>query len=338
MTSATGEAVVCLPAGDYGSLTLSGAHEATVTIEPLPGSLASIDGVTVAAGASNITIHDFAISGGLSIREGASHIAVDHNDINGEGPGGNGEGVEAFSVNCAAPNAPKYEGCTSTPPVTYITITGNRIHGFGQGSTEDAIHLNNWHHLRVSANDIYDLHELGNHTDALQSVWGGSDLTFDHNYEHDNQAQGFFIKDGDVSQVTVADNLFLRNNDDGLQEYNIQVFDTTELTLTHNTSWAGAADLARAEGASFPLTATLQRNLEEVFNVANESGPAYKLTEDYDIFRESPWTFSPGPHTAIVENPEFADPAHDDYRLKSNPNGVGVDWAPSEYVYGPTGN
>jgi hypothetical protein len=338
MAAASGEAVVCLPAGNFSSLTLSGAHAANVTIEPHPGSVASLAGVTVAAGSSNITIHNFAISGGVSIREGASHITVDHNDINGQGPGGDGEGVETLSVNCLAPNAPKYEGCTTTLPVTYITISGNRIHNFGQSGTEDAIHLNNWQHVRVSANDIYGLHELGNHTDALQSVWGGSDLSFDHNYEHDNQSQGFFIKDGDVSQVKVADNLFLRNNNAGLQEYNIQVFNTTALTLIRNTSWASASDLARAEGASFPLTATLERNLEEVFNVAHESGPAYQLAEDYDIFREAPWTFTPGPHTTIVKSPEFTDPAHDDYRLKSNPNAIGVDWAPSEYVYGPTGN
>ena len=27
--------------------------------------------------------------------------------------------------------------------------------------------------------------------------------------------------------------------------------------------------------------------------------------------------------------------ANDDYRLKSNPHGIGIDWAPSEQQYGP---
>jgi hypothetical protein len=332
-----GEAVVCLPAGDYSSLMLSGAHTANVTIEPNPGSLALLAGVTVAAQASNITIHDFSIGGGVSIGAGASHITVDHNDIDGEGPGGDGEGVETLSVNCSAANAPKYTGCTSTPPITYLTISNNRIHGYGHGS-EDAIHLNNWHHVRVTANDFYNLEETENHTDALQSVWGGSDLVFDHNYEHDNQSQGFFIKDGDVSQVNVTDNLFLRNNNGGLEENNIQVFNTAEFTMTHNTSWAGQGDLVRAENSSLPLDATVEHNLGEVFSDLHESGPEYHLTEDYNIFREPPWTFTLGAHSAIVKDPEFTGPASDDYRLKSNPSGIGVDWAPSEFIYGPTGN
>jgi Right handed beta helix region len=338
VTAATAATVVCLPAGAYGHLTLSGTHAGNVTVEPVPGAGASIAGVSVAEGAANITIHNFSIGGGVSIGAGASHITVDHNDIDGELPGGDGEGVETVSVNCSAPNAPVYEGCVSEPPCTYITISANRIHGFGQGTTEDAIHLNNWQHVRVIANDLYALEEHGNHTDALQSVWGGSDLVFERNYEHDNQSQGFFISDGDVSEVKVADNLFLRNNNLGLEENNIQIFNTAPFTMTNNTVWDHQGDLLRAEASSLPLSATVERNVEEVFNVFAEGGPEYKLTEDYDIFHDPPWTFEPGPHTTIVEAPEFVDPATDDYRLKANPNDIGVNWAPAEYVYGPTGN
>jgi hypothetical protein len=340
VTSAGAETVVCLGAGAYGHLTLSGAHAGNVTVEPTPGASASLAGVSVGTEASDITIHNFAIGGGVSIGVGASHITVDHNDIGGEGAGGDGEGVETLGVNCSAPNAPVYEGCVSTPPATYIAIVGNRIHGFGQGETEDAIHLNNWQHVTVAENDLYDLEEHGNHTDALQSVWGGRGLVFERNYEHDNQSQGFFIKDGDASEVTVADNLFLRNDNLGGEENNIQVFDTTDFTMSNNTVWDGQGDLLRAEEAAEPLTATVERNVEEVFNVFHEgaTGPAYELTEDYDIFREAPWTFEIGLHSKTVPDPEFEDPAADDYRLKSNPNDIGVNWSPSEYVYGPTGN
>jgi Right handed beta helix region len=335
--SAEGAAVICLPAGTYGPLALSGAHIDNVTIEPKPGEDASLEGLTVAAGASNITIHNFSIGGGVSIGEGASHITIDHNDINGEAPGGIGEGVETLGVNCSSPNAPVYEGCASTPPATYITISSNRIHGYGNVS-EDAIHLNNYHHVRVIGNDIYDIEEHGNHSDALQSVWGGSDLLFERNYEHDNQSQGFFIKDGDVAQVKVADNLFLRNDNEGLQEINVQVYNTADFTMTNNTAWGHQGDLIIANNSSQPLSATVQRNVEEIFGVLQEGGPEYALSEDYDIFATAPWTFTPGPHTAIAEHPEFANPAYDDYRLKSNPEGIGVDWSPSEYVYGPTGS
>jgi hypothetical protein len=343
VASAKTQTLVCLPAGSYGHLTLSGAHEGMVTIEPKPGADASLAGVSVAEGASNVTIHNFSIGGGVSIGVGASHITVDHNDINGELPGGDGEGVETLGVNCSAPNAPVYPGCVSTPPTTYIAITANRIHGYGQGATEDAIHLDNWQHVQVIANDIYNIEEHGSHTDALQSVWGGSDIVFERNYEHDNQCQGFFINDGDVSQVAVNDNLFLRNDNESTpiepkEEDNVQVFNTAAFTMSGNTAWDGQGDVLRASGSSEPLTAGVQRNVEEVFNVFAEGGPEYVLSEDYDIFGEAPWTFAPGLHTTIVKEPEFADPASDDYRLKSNPNGIGVNWAPAEYLYGPTGS
>ena len=341
-SSAPTGGAICLSPGDYGPLALAGRHAGTVTVEPVPGTVASVQGVTVAAGASHIEIHDLDISGGVTLQAGDSHIAVDHDDIDGEGPGGQGEGVQDISVNCTAPNAPTYTGCTTTPPDTYIAIAGDQIHGYGQGQTEDAIHLNNWEHVTITANDIYNLEEHGNHTDAMQSVFGGHHMLFERNYEHDNQSQGFFIKDGDVSDVTVNDNLFLRNNNEPSLypggEYNIQVFNTTELTITHNTVWDGQDDILRAEGAAEALTAQVNHNVEQTLDVLNEGGPAYALSENYDVFAEEPWTFTMGAHSKVQSNPGFVDPATEDYELASNPEGIGVNWQPAEYVYGPTGD
>jgi len=342
VTSATTGSAICLTAGSYGHLTLSGTHTGNVTVEPVPGSSASLEGATVASNSSYITIHNFDIGGGVNLDAGDSHITVDHNNINGQEPGGVGEGVEDLTVNCSAPNAPYYSGCTSTAPDTYITINGNQIHGYGMGGTEDAIHLNNWEHVTITANDIYNLEEHGNHTDAMQSVFGGHHMTFERNFEHDNQSQGFFIKDGDASEVTVNDNLFLRNdNEPSLYpggEFNIQVFDTTGFTMTDNTVWDGQEDIIRAEGAAEALTANVNHNVEANFDVLHEGGPAYTLTEDYDIFKEEPWTFKMGSHSKVESNPGFVDTATEDYELAANPNDIGVNWQPSEYVYGPTGD
>ena len=308
----------------------------------MPGASTSLEGVSVEANSSYIEIHDFDISGGVNLAAGDSHITVDHNDIDGEGPGGDGEGVQDVTVDCAAPNAPSYSGCTSSAPDTYLTIDGNEIHGYGQGETEDAIHLNNWEHVTIAANDIYGLEEHGNHTDAVQSVFGGHYMTFERNYEHDNQAQGFFIKDGDASNVAIRDNLFVRNDNElSLYpggEYNIQVFDTTALTITNNTVWDGQADIIRADGAAGALTATLSHNVERTFNVLHEGGPGYTLHSAYDIFGEAPWTIRLGPHSRVLRRPPFADPATEDYRLRHNRHHIGVDWQPSEYRYGPTGD
>jgi hypothetical protein len=297
----------------------------------VPGTAVKLGEVKVAANATNLTIHNFTIEG-VNLAPGASNIAIDHNDISG-----GGEGVVNSSVNCSSPNSPTYSGCTSTAPNNHITISGNKIHGYGEGGGEDAIHLSNWQNVVISANELYGLEEHGNHTDAFQSVFGGSGLTFDHNYEHDNQSQGFFIKDGDASNVTVSDNLFLRNDNLGEGENNIQVFNTTGFVMTKNTVWDGQGDLIRAEDGAEPLTATVNHNVEQVFNSIHEGGPAYTLNENYDVFKEAPWTIATGALSTVLANPKFVDPAADDYRLSPNPNGAGVDWAPSEYTYGPTG-
>jgi Right handed beta helix region len=328
--SAAAGSAICLTPGSYGQLELSGSHAGNVTVESVPGTAVSLAGVKIAAGASNLTIHNFSTQG-INLAPGASNITIDHNDISG-----GGEGVVNSSVNCSSPNAPTYSGCTSTAPNSYITINGNRIHGYGEGEGEDAIHLSNWEHIDISANEIYGLEERGNHTDAFQSVFGGSNLVFDHNYEHDNQSQGFFIKDGDASNVSVSDNLFLRNDNLKLPENNVQVFNTTGFAMTNNTAWDGQGDLVRAENSAQALTATVNHNVEQLFSVLHESGPAYSLTEDYDIFKEAP-LFKKGPHSTVVAKPAFVNPAGDDYRLASNPNNIGVDWTPSEYIYGPTG-
>ncbi len=342
LSSATAGSAICVSAGSYGHLEVSGGHSGNVTLEPAPGATASIEGVDVAAGASYITIHNFDISGGVNLAAGDSHITVDHDDIDGEGPGGKGEGVQDVTVNCGAPNAPTYSGCSSTPPDTYIAIVGNKIHGYGVGSTEDAIHLNNWEHVTIAANDIYNLEEHGNHTDALQSVFGGHYMTFAYNYEHDNQAQGFFINDGDAGGVTLTENLFLRNdNEPALYpggEYNVQVFNTTGFTMTNNTVWDGQDDILRANGAAAALTANVNHNVERTFNVLHESGPAYSLRESSNVYAEAPWTIKLGPHSRVLRRPPFADPAAGDYQLRRNRHHIGVDWRPSEYVYGPTGD
>jgi hypothetical protein len=342
-SAAAAGSAICLTAGSYGHLSVSGKHSGNVTIEPVPGASVSLEGASVASNSSYITIHDFSIGGGVNMGYGDSHITIDHNDINGQAPGAGGEGVEGLTVNCSAPNAPSYSGCTTTAPDSYITINGNQIHGYGMGGTEDAIHLNNWEHITITANDIYNLEEHGNHTDAMQSVFGGHYMTFAYNYEHDNQAQGFFIKDGDASEVTVNENLFVRNNNEPELypggEYNIQVFNTTGFTAANNTVWDGQDDILRAEGAAEALTANFNHNVEQDLAVLHEGGgPAYTLTEDYDIFKEAPWTFTKGAHSKVEAKPDFVNPAGEDYELASNPNDIGVSWQPSEYVYGPTGD
>ena len=95
---------------------------------------------------------------------------------------------------------------------------GNEIHETDSSGEGDALRFDGWSNITVKENDIYNIRECaGNtcHTDTLQSYQAGiatSGLTLERNYIHDcNAAQGFpFLKDGDISNVTITDNLAVR--------------------------------------------------------------------------------------------------------------------------------
>ena len=357
VSSAADGSTVCFAAGTYGTLNLSrsGAHNAAVTLEPIPSADPNGAGkVTLGAvnlNGSYITVSNFYISGGVSLGAGgASHLTIDHNEITG-----GGEGISGGGVDCQAPHAPGYSGCTTAKPISSITISGNRIHGYGQGGTEDAIHLNNWQNVQVTGNDIYNLIETGNHTDVLQSVFGGSGLTFDHNYVHDNQAEGPLLKDGDVINATETDNLFVRGNISGDGESYPQVFDTHNFVFENNTIWSDGG-LVRTGGDSAPsscsgdpycstspYSATIDHNVVGGFNNGTGSDPYPVFTESHNLFGSSPFTFKASSTDVVNAHPAFAcgsscgngTPAGDDYELASNPNGEGIDWSPANQVYGP---
>lgn len=357
--SAAAGTTICVASGTYdGQLVLSAHPSSDITIEPVPGDTVTFTnsdhnvGIAVdfAVNARHIVLHNFYLTSEINIEAGASDITIDHNDITG-----GYFGIAGGSVNCSAPNAPVYPGCVSTPAITNITISGNRLHGFGYASTnnsgvdwpvdhqtpapansEDALHFNNFDGLHITANEITNAQEGGNHTDCLQTVWGGHNLVFDHNYEHDNQCQGFFLKDGDVSDVSVTNNLFVRDYAETYDQADLQVINASPITIRNNTFWETQGNLVRAVDSSFsPPIAVVDHNIFMLFNSLDDSGPAYQLSEDYDMFKNDPYTFFIGPNSSLVSSPVFADTATDNYQLASNPNSIGVDWHPSQYTYGP---
>ena len=165
------------------------------------------------------------------------------------------------SEDCHVPNAPQWSGCGATPKITDVTISGNRIHDIGGSTGDDAINVNNYANLRVTGNDLYGMHEGGNHTDCFQSTFGGSGLVFDHNYEHDNNCQGFFIKDGDVTDAALYDNLFLRDQIDHEAEGNLNIINVYDVTIRRNTSLPDTVDVIRDLGSARPPDATVDHNV-----------------------------------------------------------------------------
>jgi hypothetical protein len=322
--------VVCLEAGNYpGKLALTARPAGDVVLRAAPGAHVSTGGVTITG--AHIVVRDLWVHGEVALAGGDSNVTIEHDDITG-----GGEGIVFDTSDCTAPNAPKWSGCEPHAPITDVTISANHIHDIGEGGGEDAIHLDNWRRVRITGNEFDHIVEAGEHTDCVQSVYGGDQLSFDHNYEHDNDCQGFFIKDGDATNVSFTDNLFLRDQIGSFANF-AQVWNVQGLTIQHNTVWDGKGFALVAEGASFTPTATIDHNVLNIFKVSQPIGNAYSITEGNDIFGESPTNLSEGSGDSVVANPQFAKTATDDYRLASNPNGIGIDWSPVEQQYGPAG-
>jgi hypothetical protein len=320
--------VICLGNGHYGKLDLSAEKRAPgVTVRAANPGKATIEGAEL--GGSNLKLARFKIDDEVVIEPGSRKISVLHNRISG-----GYFGVEA--------------GPTTSTNISDTTIRGNLFAGpFG----EDAIRLNRYHDsgdrdpygVLIEGNEIRGVRENGNHSDCLQSVWGGDGLYFRRNYLHDNRCQGFFIKDqpAPVAHVVLEDNLMLRNDAPcapavvgycGPPEIVQIVGPTRGVALRSNTIWT--------PGNNTP--------------VGLRAGPfgRVSVTDNVLFFIWSDW---PGPFTPFVQrgnlvcqwegtvprlqpsssrncNPPFLDPAADDYRLAS---GIGVDWAPRDQHYGP---
>ena len=322
--------VVCLAAGDYsGTLTLSGGHPRQVTLRAAPGRTVRTGSITIAAG--GVTLKNLWIRGEIALGAGVSHVVIDHDDITG-----GGEGVVFDTSNCKIPNSPTWPGCEPQAQVSNVTISGNHFHDIGQGETEDAIHLDNWSNVTVTGNEFDRIIETGNHTDCLESIYGGTNLTFTRNYEHDNNCQGFFIKDGDASNVTVSDNLFVRDSEGSYANFS-QVWNTQNLVVQHNTIWDDKGFALVADNASFSPTASIDHNLFSHFAVEPPSGTPYSLVESHNIFSAAPSGLRPTGTDRVSARARFRNPARGDYRLIKNPGGIGIDWSPAAQHYGPVG-
>jgi Right handed beta helix region len=323
--SASAGNVICLADGSYGALSLDAEKAGEVLVRALNPGAAHLAGADLDG--SHLTLSSFDIGDLVNVMPGSDHIAIEHNRISG------GEhGIQA---------AP-----TTDIDVSDVSIVGNRLVGpFG----EDAIRLNRYHDgpdpdpygILIEGNEITGVRENGNHSDCLQSVWGGDSLYFRRNYVHDNRCQGFFVKDqpDTVRGVVVEDNLFLRNAEscapgaEGCgQPATFQVFGPMAgLTIRHNTIWtpAGNAPTAIRDGSWDGIV--LEGNV--IWRGFSDwTGAWTGYAESANTLCHWEGTLPALSATSATDcSPSFLAPAADDYRLAG---GRGVSWAPGGQGYG----
>jgi hypothetical protein len=326
VSAAAPGSVVCLADGSYGAVSLNASKAAPgVVLQAANPGMANIGAVQM--NGAYLTLAQFNVTGEIELVPGSSHMTVNHNRITGGYMG---------------VNMP-----TSSTQENDVAITGNKFVGpFG----EDAIRANRYHDsdgdgigLLVQGNEFTNVRENGNHSDCLQAVWVGDHMIYRKNYLHDNQCQGFFIKDqaSSVNTVTAEDNLMLRNNagcgppaTSCGQPSTFQLFGAmSDLTVSRNTIWTpGGGSPTTLRDPGWTGTRSFQNNVisRPWSDIAAPFGSGY--TAANNVSQGAPEGTWPSAGFTTVASPAFQNPAADDYRTD---DGRGVTWAPADQVYGP---
>ncbi len=317
---------VCLANGSYGRVSLRARKASDVTLRARHPGRASIRGANLAG--RHLVLARLKVRSDINVMPGASKITIKFDRISGG----------YFGVNA---------GPTSSTNISDTTIRHNKFVGpFG----EDAIRLNRYHDGRdrnpygvlIEANEITGVRENGNHSDCLQSVWGGDDLYFRRNYIHDNRCQGFFVKDQPraISNIVFQQNLMLRNAApcdpprlDCGEPAAWQVFGPTAgIRISRNTIWTthNESPLTLREGPFGRLSIT--DNV--IYRVWSDWRGGFRFSGKSNTICHREGTFPSNLFSTRRRcKPGFINPRRDDYRLRRGRDGI--TWRPGKQHYGP---
>jgi len=349
-----------LRGGSYPALTLDQTRTTWVTIRPAVGEQVTLADLDFGPRAAYIRVEGVTIDSQVLITaEGAGHIQLvgsraqgvraewGSHDLLIEGNliERSDSGVELISTNCSVHNAPEScSGDRTLAPVERVTIRNNRI----VAPLENGITVANFRAVLIEGNEITGLSENGQHSDALQSLWGGDGLVFRRNYVHDMEGnQGFFIKDGRVSNVTVDNNLIVRTRP--RVGYNfagspLSFYDTVPdpaqpyftgygIVLSRNTIWDNAHFLVISGPDNRKIS--IRNNVTEAIaieGIGKDALRANGIDQGYNIVRDAISWGRAGPHDT-GQAPRFRDAAKNDYRITTTQRDqlkfrAGVSWLP----------
>jgi hypothetical protein len=325
--SAAVGSVVCLANGSYGSLSLSVKRPAPgVTLRAQNPGGATLGGVNVSGG--GVSIERF-VTGSVDVSSTANGVAFRHDSISG--------GVYVIgSISSYAKN---------------VEFNGNLIKpGTGSGE-KDTFMVQRFEGLRIENNQMWVADEDGGHNDGLQTVWGGRGLIFKGNWIRGGAgSQGFFIKDGEVTNVTFEDNLVAgRPSKAPYAGSPLQFYDTVPnaadpfytgygILIRHNTIWSNPNTVYARECQNKKLLVEL--NVMDGWGAPDGTSCVLsELTQDYNVVTGGT-IGKRGAHDTSSQ-PTFADSVNQDWQLTSSSAGnfsvgrAGVTWRPADRTYGP---
>jgi hypothetical protein len=375
-----------MAAGTYGSISLSGSHSGNVTLEPDPAfdpngsGKVTFNGISLSG--TNITVHNFYSTGGISIS--GSNDTADHNDVTNS-PGGYGISI---SGSVSAPAQHDVVSWNKAHGMTGTNGVGSAPNCSTYGDDGDVLRLGPFNDATFIGNDLYNNAEAANanscagHTDTLQSFLSldgsvkASGLVLTKNYVHDEtNVQGLpFLKDNDIQNVSVTDNLSARISSNG-QTNGPGIVENSSVDssvanppaygiIFEKNTYYGIAGYLQAGGSLPNPTATFDHNVAGAFNT---QGGAYStFVHQFNVYQNTQpteFTYKLDSTTEFVATSLAfkcgsscgnGTAAGDDYELLSytytytdsnkvshsvsvtNTDGIGIDWSPASQVYGPT--
>jgi hypothetical protein len=326
LTSVATGSVICLADGSYGSLSLSMKRpEPGVTLRAQNPGGATLGGVS--ASGAGVTVERFD-SGSFSVNAGAERIAFVHNTA---------PGITVVG--------------SSSAYAKDVEVIGNLFEGRTGSGEKDTFMLQRFEGLRIEDNQIWIADEDGNHNDGLQTVWGGRGLIFRGNWMRGGAgSQGFFIKDGEVSNVSFEDNLIAgRPSKAPWAGAPLQFYDTVPnashpfytgygMVIRHNTIWSNPNTSYVRECQNQAIFVEL--NVMDGWNAPdNASCVLSQLTQDYNVITGGS-IGKRGPHD-VSTTPAFVASSAQDWQLTPSSAGnfsvgrAGVTWRPADRSYGP---
>ena len=145
----------------------------------------------------------------------------------------------------------------STGEIKNTLIRWNNFEAVGA----DAVQAKNFAGLRIEGNEIQNVKRRtkAEHADAIQTVFGGRDLSIVGNYIHDGEG-GLLIKDGAVDGLLLANNTFTRVRG----SWPVMIYDTTRPVIVNNTVWGnGYGMILRGRNKQTVLKNNILQSLNE---------------------------------------------------------------------------
>jgi hypothetical protein len=227
--------VVCLNAGNYGSLTLSGiAPSGNVTLAPVPGATVTINDLTLTGNpSSNLTIQGFFIPGGVDDETGSSGGLVFRNntishkaagygfyfDAGGNGAGGTQTGVQI--LNNQIDHVGECLAITRGTDQEQAFTFSHNVCGPGIGY-DDTSSAQPGHYIEIGGitgvtvdNNAFvgpsdpNAAPVGLHLNVFHIFNGASNVDFSNNilWHTDSIGQAVLFQDGHYDNVTINGNL-----------------------------------------------------------------------------------------------------------------------------------